>query len=93
MGLVGQPSEPASSCCCLLEAVEGCWVQGGCWEVQATRNFRGCIQRGGGAGPEDTVSWRWEAGARRGQTAEQGGTGAQLAAVPGPAARTEVRAQ
>lgn len=88
MGLLGQPSEPAF-CCCLLVAVEGCWVQGGCWEV----NFRGCLQRGGRAGTEDTVSWPWEAGARRGPTAEQGGTGAQLSAVPGLAARTEVRAQ
>lgn len=81
MGLVGQSGEPASSCCCLLEAREGRWVRGGCWEVEAAWSFGGRIQRGGGVV------------AGRGRAAEQGGTGAQLAAVPGLAALTEVRAE
>lgn len=81
MGLVGQSGEPASSRCCLLEAMEGCWVRGGCWEMVAARDFGGRIQRGGGAR------------AGRGQTVEQGGTGAQLAAVLGLVARIEERAE
>lgn len=49
--------------------------------MEAARDFGGRIQRGGGAR------------AGRGQTVEQGGTGAQLAAVLGLVARTEVRAE
>lgn len=91
---MGQPGEPASWCC-LRGAGERCVVQGGCWGVEAARDFRGCVRRGGGAGTDDTVSWLWgpRAGAGRGRRAVQGGADAQLAAVPGRAARTEVRAQ
>lgn len=92
MGLVGQPGEPASCCRRLLGAGERWPVQGGSWEVEAARSFRGCMERGGRVGT-DAVSWRREPGAGRGRRAKQGRTGAQLAAVPGLPAHAEVRAQ